>query len=152
MTSDDLWYGLERFEARDDDGLRVARRPAKADLVVEVFPDTDAQLSTKYLSLAAFWLAALWRFLQDNQRNVLAFEGLAFQAVAHRLSLADFVARYDEIRSCLTLSPPLDLELRESYAVLQGRLTSLTGVTTDGEFWACFYQAEVFRHAESYDD
>lgn len=141
MTTDQLWLELERFEAKEEDGLRISRRPAGQDLIIEVYAKISSQ---SYPNLAAFWLASLWRFLEENHRSPQAFEGLGFQAQAQMLSRFEFTSRYQEIQKLLTLPPAHRLELKEAYLVLQGRLTSLAGFTIDDEPWALFFQAGVF--------
>ena len=112
------------------------------DLVVEfeALPNRS-----KEGGLAGFWLDALWRFLEDNRRSTEAFEGMAFQALAERLDALEFERLYGRVRERLTLRPPQGIELLEAYRVLNGRVSSFAGVTTDGEFWTGFYQADVFE-------
>ncbi|MCA9796379.1 MAG: hypothetical protein KC910_31445 [Candidatus Eremiobacteraeota bacterium] len=142
MRDRDLLEQLDIFEVRDDPELRAARRPAGADLVVEfeALPNRS-----KEGGLAGFWLDALWRFLEDNRRSTEAFEGMAFQALAERLDALEFERLYGRVRERLTLRPPQGIELLEAYRVLNGRVSSFAGVTTDGEFWTGFYQADVFE-------
>lgn len=140
MQDHDLLDQLAVFEASRSEDVRAARRPAGPDLVVEFGLKSDVEPQ----GLAAFWLASLWRFLEDAKQNTDAFEGLAFQAIAQRLSAELFEQCYSPIRARLTLPPPYPIELREAYRILSGRLTSFAGVTTDGEYWAGFYQANVY--------
>lgn len=142
LQDDDLLDQLGAFEAREQDDLLAVRRPAGADLIVEFAPRSGRGTEG---GLAAFWLATLWRFLEDSRQNTDAFEGLAYQALAERLDAAQFSALYGPIRARLTLAPPHGVELREAYRVLQGRVTSFAGVTTDGEFWAGYHQANVYE-------
>lgn len=142
MRDRDLLEQLDVFEAREDTELRAARRPAGVDLVVE-FEALPSR--SKEGGLAGFWLAALWRFLEDSRRSTEAFEGLAFQALAERLDAAEFTHLYGRVRERLTLQPPRGVELLEAYRLLNGRVTSFAGVNTDGEFWTGFYQADVFE-------
>ena len=148
MDDAELLYELAVFEIGEDAGLRAARRPAGPDLLVEY----GVEESRRPKSLAAFWLASLWRFLEDSKQNPDAFEGLAFQAVAQSLSAAEFGASYGLLRARLTLPPPYPIELEEAYRTLHGRITSFVGVTTDGEFWAGFFQANVFELSASLHD
>ncbi|MGE0493899.1 MAG: hypothetical protein AB7S38_32120 [Vulcanimicrobiota bacterium] len=142
MRDQDLLEQLDIFEAQDDAELRAARRPAGPDLVVEF---EAMPTRSKDGGLAAFWLATLWRFLEDTRRSTEAFEGLAFQALAERLDAVEFGRLYGRVRQRLTLQPPQGVELLEAYRVLNGRVTSFAGVNTDGEFWTGFYQADVFE-------
>jgi hypothetical protein len=146
MDDSELLYHLGVFEVRDDEGLRAARRPAGPDLIVEVTARQGHKV--RYATLEGFWLAALWRFLEDSKQNPLAFEGLAFQASAQPLTIEEFNLAYEPIRERLTLPPPYRIELRKAFRVLHGRITSFAGVTRDGEFWAGFYQANVYEMLE----
>lgn len=147
MRDRDLLDQLGLFDPSAADGVRAARRPAGQDLLVEF----EAKSGCQHESLAAFWLACLWRFLEDSQANTDAFEGLAFQALAESLSAEEFREAYGPLRARLTLPPPFPIELRQAYRILRGRLTSLAGVTTDGELWAGFFQADVFELSMSLD-
>lgn len=140
MDDQDLLDQLALFEVASSEEVRAARRPAGADLLVEFEPRSEARPS----SLPGFWLSALWRFLEDSRGNTDAFEGLAFQATALRLSPAEFAQRYGLLRARLTLPPPYPIELREAYLTLSGRLISYTGITTEESYWAGFFQANVY--------
>jgi hypothetical protein len=141
MQHRDLLGQLGLFDSSGAEALRAVRRPAGVDLVVEYELKSGEEVS----GLPAFWLACLWRFLEDSQQKTDAFEGLAFQALAERLDAHDFERDYAAVRSRLTLPPPYPIELREAYRTLNGRLVSFTGITTDGEYWSGFYQADVFE-------
>lgn len=145
MTDQDLLDQLGVFEASRGEDVRAARRPAGADLLVEFEVRTGCQ----HENLAGFWLASLWRFLEDSRANTDTFEGLAFQALAESMSASEFQEAYGRVRARLTLPPPYPIELRRAYRTLNGRLTSFAGVTTDGELWAGFYQANVFELSTS---
>jgi hypothetical protein len=124
--------------------VRGARRPAGLDLLLEF----ELKHGVKPRGLASFWLSTLWRFLEDSRQNPDAFEGLAFQAMAERLSAREFEEGYGPLRARLTLPPPYPIELRQAYRVLQGRVNSYAGITVDGELWAGFFQANVYEPAE----
>jgi hypothetical protein len=141
MTDQDLTERLAVFEPCELSGLKAARRPAGRHLLVEFEMDQDGEAN----SLADFWLASLWRFLDDSRQNTEAFEGLAFQALAERLSPRDFEVGYGPLRAQLTLPPANAVELKESYRLLNGRLRSFAGVTSQGRFWAGFFQADVYE-------
>ncbi len=142
VRDEDLLYNLGLFDPEGTENLRAVRRPAGEDLVVEFVPKAAW---SREGALAAFWLATLWRFLEDSHQNTLAFEGLAYQAVAERLDAKMFEGLFEQVRSRLTLPPPYGVELREAFRVLNGRVTSFVGTTTDGEMWASFFQAGVFQ-------
>lgn len=141
MRDQDLLDRLGVFEPSGAEGLRAARRPAGADLLVEF----EVKSGCQHDDLAAFWLASLWRFLEDSRANTDAFEGLAFQALAQPLNAAEFAEAYGPIRARLTLPPPYPIELRRAYRVLNGRLVSFAGLNSDGEMWAGFFQANVYE-------
>ena len=141
MRDQDLLDQLEVFEPSVGEGVRAVRRPAGVNLLVEF----EVRSGCQHEDLASFWLASLWRFLEDSRANTDAFEGLAFQALAEPLNAHEFEAAYGPIRASLTLPPPFPVELRRSYRVLNGRLVSFAGVTTDGEMWAGFFQANVYE-------
>lgn len=139
LTSQDLLNGLAVFEPPGEVHLRSARRPAGRHLLVEI--ESDPEEGNPFCGLADFWLAALWRFLEDTHQNHLAFEGLAFQALAEGLSLGHFERLYADLRAHLILAPLRGVELRQAYRLLQGRLLSFAGVTHQGTFWSGFFQA-----------
>lgn len=141
MQDSDLLEQLGLFEPSGAESLRAVRRPAGADLVVEYELKSGEEVS----GLPAFWLACLWRFLEDSQQKTDAFEGLAFQALAERLDAREFSHQYGAVRSRLTLPPPYPIELREAYRTLNGRLVSFAGITTEGEHWSGFFQADLFE-------
>ena len=141
MNDHDLQEQLGLFDPSGSESVRSVRRPAGAHLLVEFQP--KAGIVPR--SLAGFWLACLWRLLEDSQQNTEAFEGLAFQALAQRLTSEDFERLYGEVRSHLTLPPPYPLELSSAYRVLDGRLVSFVGLTCEGSAWAGFFQKHVFE-------
>lgn len=149
MHDRDLLSQLEIFEPVTDSSLRAIRRPAGADLIVE-YELTPAG-SVHYQDLAPFWLATLWRFLEDSRQNTDAFEGLAYQAIAEKLTAVQFGTLYGAVRARLTLPPPYRVELREAYRILNGRVTSFAGTTTDGEFWAGYHQGEVYQSTARFE-
>lgn len=141
MRDQDLLYQLGVFDPDGTDDLRTVRRPAGEDLVLEFLPKESWSRDG---GLAVFWLATLWRFLEDCHQRTDAFEGLAFQAMAERLDARMFENLFERVRARLTLPPLQGVELREAYRVLNGRVTSFAGMTTDGEMWASFHQPQVF--------
>jgi hypothetical protein len=144
LTTDELLERLSVFDASGGVHLRVVRRPASRHLLAEV--EADLEDGTCFYGLADFWLAALWRFLEDSHQNQLAFEGLAFQALAEALSPSHFEQLYGDIQAHLILPPPQRIELGQAYRLLQGRLTSFAGTTRHGTLWAAFFQANDYSH------
>lgn len=140
MTDAQLLEQLGAFDPSWADGVRAVRRPAGADLLVEMAPRAGHASGC----LASFWLGALWRFLEDSRQNTEAFEGLAYQALAEALGPSDFQRRYEALRARLSLPPREPVELSVAYRVLQGRIQSFAGWDRDGDPWCAFFEAEVF--------
>lgn len=134
---------LEEFKPRDEEPVRSARRPAGESLLIET--QTYDSGTSFYLGLADFWLHALSRFQQDSGSDELWLRGLAYQSDFSERDADQFLKEYSAIQQRLTLPPPEIIELQKAYRVLQGRVISYCGITSDGEYWAGTYGPGYFQ-------
>lgn len=124
---------IEDYRVRQDEPVRMARRPAGKGVLIErwTLPGGDAE----YRSLLDFWLSSLYSFLKDSGSDARWFEGLAYQSRFVALTPGEFRREYRELQQKLILPPPETIELESAYRVLDGRVISFMGVTWERQYW-----------------